>query len=316
MLRLLLALVALAAPTAASSSSCIHRVGDYQVDLSSLQTSADAPLRFVSPDGGRIYLANVCGSARVLGSACKGVEDAVAGVEQSCEQYGRVSQEQGHYTFIDSAHPEKGVSVSYGGGSRCASPLSPYWTVTFHFICDVEARIPSKALWGVDQEPNSCHFSYYFRTPAACPVYVGGGGGGGGEMGGRCGFSSFAFLLTLLLVMGLMAYVGLGMYKARCLGAEGLDCVPHIEVVRTGVRAVRLQVYLPLLRVLGVATESIEGGGGGRGGGGGGRGEGGTVSAVGGNKKKGSLLEEELRMERGDGSAAGGGGGGRGGGLF
>jgi hypothetical protein len=135
-------------------------------------------------------------------------------------------------------------------------------------------------------------------------------------MGGRCGFSSFAFLLTLLLVMGLMAYVGLGMYKARCLGAEGLDCVPHIEVVRTGVRAVRLQVYLPLLRVLGVATESIEGGGGGRGGGGGGRGEGGTVSAVGGNKKKGSLLEEELRMERGDGSAAGGGGGGRGGGLF
>lgn len=316
MLRALLLLaVALAAPAAASASSCIHRVGDYQVDLSSLQTSADTPLRFVSPDAGRIYLANVCGSARVLGSACKGVEDAVAGVEQSCEQYGRASQQQGHYTFIDSAHPEKGVSVSYGGGSRCASPLSPYWTVSFHFICDVEARIPSKALWGVDQEPNSCHFSYKFRTPAACPVYVGGGGAdGGGEMGGRRGLSSLAFVLTLLVAMGLMAYVGLGMYKARCLGAEGLDCVPHIEGLRSGVRAVRSHIYLPLLRVLGVVTEGEGGerGGGGVGGGGGG------LLTVEGKKKQGSLLEEEVRMERGDGSAAagGGGGGGRGGGLF
>ena len=308
---LLLLAATLAAPAAASASSCIHRVGDYQVDLSSLQTSADTPLRYVSPDGGRIYLATVCGSARVLGSACKGVEDAVAGVEQSCEQYGRASQQQGHYTFIDSAHPEKGVSVSYGGGSRCASPLSPYWTVSFHFICDVEARLPSKALWGVDQEPTSCHFSYYFRTPAACPVYVGGGGAdGGGEIGGgRSGLSSFAFLLTLLVVMGLMAYVGLGVYKARSLGAEGWDCVPHIEGLRSGVRAVRLHVYLPLIRFWGVVTEG-EGGGGGGGGG-----DGGDLT-VEGKKKKGSLLDEEVRMERGDGSAAGGGGGGRGGGLF
>lgn len=171
----------------------------------------------------------------------------MAGVKQSCEQYGRASQQQGHYTFIDSTHPGKGLSVSYGGGSRCASPLTPYWTVSFHFICDVEARIPSKALWGVDQEPNS----------------------GGGEMGGRGGFSSFAFLLTLL-IMGLMAYVGLGMYKARCLGAEGLNCVPHIEGMMEGVRVVRVSVYLPLLRFLGVGTEGEGGGGAGGGGAGGG----------------------------------------------
>jgi len=140
---------------------------------------------------------------------------------------------------------------------------------------------------------------------------VGGGGAdGGGEIGGgRSGLSSFAFLLTLLVVMGLMAYVGLGVYKARSLGAEGWDCVPHIEGLRSGVRAVRLHVYLPLIRFWGVVTEG-EGGGGGGGGG-----DGGDLT-VEGKKKKGSLLDEEVRMEGGDGSAAGGGGGGRGGGLF
>lgn len=124
------------------------------------------PLVYTSSDGRFTYLATLCGASRVLAESCK-ADDAVAGIRSSCEFYGRATAE-GKWQLIDNDHPDKGVKVTYGSGSRCQAPLSPYYSVTFNMMCDPNAIEPLKALFSVDEEPNTCHYIYSFRYDYSC----------------------------------------------------------------------------------------------------------------------------------------------------
>ena len=59
-----------AAAADASSKTCIVRVGDYSMDLTSL-ASTQFPLEYASPDGRHTYRAALCGATNVLAESCK-----------------------------------------------------------------------------------------------------------------------------------------------------------------------------------------------------------------------------------------------------
>ena len=58
----------------------------------------------------------------------KKVTDAVAGSKSSCEFYGRASQ-AGRPTFVDHAHPQHGVTVTYAGGRYVGLMLGAWYVV-------------------------------------------------------------------------------------------------------------------------------------------------------------------------------------------
>ncbi len=153
--------------------------------------------------------------------------------------------------------------------SRCASPLSPFYSSTFNFICDKSPSAPPahRALVSVDEEPNSCRFNFIFRSPHCCPIYhpsphpspaasppTDGGGGGLPNPS-----ASPAAIALLVLTLGLLAYVGAGSaYKARVRGCQGLEALPHVDQLRCVARGFAQRVYRPVRRRLGLATEDGE----------------------------------------------------------
>jgi hypothetical protein len=153
--------------------------------------------------------------------------------------------------------------------SRCASPLSPFFSVTFNLICDKTTKLPPhKALVAVDDEPNSCRFNFIFRSPACCPIYHPIPSPSPNNNNNHNPLAPpqstattsvpAALLVLILVALALAGYCGAGsVYKARVRGCQGVETIPHVDQLRSVARGFVQHVYRPLRRgVLGLISSS------------------------------------------------------------
>mmetsp|Transcript_763 Transcript_763/g.963 ORF Transcript_763/g.963 Transcript_763/m.963 type:complete len:268 (-) Transcript_763:231-1034(-) len=202
-------------------------VGGYQYDLSPMENQ----FYTVAYDNVNI-IAAACpvDPSGVLGSECS-VDDAVAGMENSCFYLGRHSS-NGKYQFIENDNPSLGVKVSYGQGDMCEEYPLQRTQATFLFYCDAHGEYDKKGellsvLTGTENNL-PCEYQFEFYTSGACPLYV-----GDGQV-------PIYVWLPILVVILMILYCILGAYtKKRMYGASGVELVPHIDLIRK----VRTRLY-------------------------------------------------------------------------
>lgn len=144
--------------------------------------------------------------------------------------------------------------------SRCASPLSPYYSASFEFLCDKSSHAPPphKALVSVDEEPNSCRFHFVFRSPACCPIYhpAPSHDPSTNQPLNPPSSTSASFILLLLAALCLAGYCGAGsVYKARVRGCQGVEALPHVDQLRSFARGVNEHVLRPIRCRLGLLSD-------------------------------------------------------------
>jgi len=129
--------------------------------------------------------------------------------------------------FLDDAHPENGIVLTYGNGGNCQSSISGKSSATFMIACESSMRNPDNMLTKVESSPDGCQHIFYFQSQAGCgkgKKQVVAGGGDSSSSGG---------MIFLYCLLGVAAYFLLGaLYNNRVDGAEGVDSVPHIDYLR------------------------------------------------------------------------------------
>ncbi len=183
----------------------------------------------------------ICNSFKLLPFTCnqRGTEeitDAVAIKDGHCEYYGRYSFFESA-EYLDSKKPNKGVKLTFGGGSKCAwaGVGNAVYTTEFHITCDPDNIQFDKMLQNVEPVRESCTYIYTFRSPAGCLMNGGGGGGGyyDDDNNDESGSTSWLFTFFVLGSIALLSYCVYGAYiKSRDTGASGLDALPHIVEMR------------------------------------------------------------------------------------
>lgn len=120
------------------------------------------------------FMWNLCGkvtNASVPLSVCGGKRGAAMQYLnrtdgwKECHVIGRydATQDDSHYTLLDSNDPSKGVSIKYSAGEKC--PAGSLRTATIDLMCaDTRAEVVSAL------EPQLCQYHMVMRSYYGCPV--------------------------------------------------------------------------------------------------------------------------------------------------
>lgn len=204
-------------------SSCRVSVDSIEFDLSTL--TRNYPLTWTDRYTGVSYDATVCNSASLLSRRCPMV-DAVATESNTCKVYGIYSAlELTEYLIPED--PKAGVVLTYGGGGLCHSATTSKQSATFMIACDMNLPDPNGELYKVESSVDDCQHIFYFRGPAGCGSEADESSGGDKQSTG--GWSIFGYIL---LAVTLYCCVGMA-YNMRTEGSEGIDSIPHIELIRS-----------------------------------------------------------------------------------
>jgi hypothetical protein len=122
-----------------------------------------------------------------------------------------------------------GLSLTYGGGTRCGGQFGQGATTTFHIACASLAGAAGGAaaqLVAVDSlavAADNCGLTYELRSPAGCGIVT-----------PTVSDPVRTFALVFAGVVGALAlYLAGGIaYKRQVFGARGLEAVPHIAFWR------------------------------------------------------------------------------------
>jgi len=184
----------------------------YRYNLTSLfhEPQLSDNLYYMDQTGGLTYF-NLCGDTTTICSPSSPVCKR-SGL-WSTMGYGDLSTQQMHVIDLSGYSADQGVTVEYSNGEYC--PNSPGTSSKIHVVCGKDEAFTSLSVMS-----DGCSIVATIKSAAGCPEilpYT-----DGGEV--------FAIVVLVLLLVGVIAYIAIGMFLNKRKGAQTVpEMIPHRE---------------------------------------------------------------------------------------
>lgn len=204
------------------------------IDLSNLNSNTD----ITGSDSTFNYYMNMCGvvnnaeciAAKPGAMVCQNVIPGQGSGLYALAYFQVSGTLGGTWSYLNGA-ASNGAQVVYQNGDGDCYNFNTGQTeqrvLTMQFKCQDKA---DAALAFSTSSNDPCQYSLVYGTPYACPGA--GGGGGGGSSSDSSGLSGGWVFIIILLVGAFVYILGGCIYKAKQLGAVGMERMPNIEFWR------------------------------------------------------------------------------------
>mmetsp|Transcript_4808 Transcript_4808/g.8970 ORF Transcript_4808/g.8970 Transcript_4808/m.8970 type:complete len:208 (+) Transcript_4808:221-844(+) len=147
------------------------------------------------------------------------IYEVFEGFFEVCEVIGR--QEMPQYNLLKRRNPEAGLRITYGGGTLCESPMSPFQPMprrtSFELVCADKQEDNFALVDLIAPEYVACDAVFRIKTPAGCPIAY------------QARMSIFWLISLSALGLVVIYLVGGCLYNRYKHGSEGLEALPNSE---------------------------------------------------------------------------------------